>query len=55
MSLRDYFAGKALPAVFARYVYVAEAEGFDDDWRHGVASDSYEMADAMLAARKVPA
>jgi hypothetical protein len=42
MTLRDYFAGKAMQAVIARG---------DDTSRPGMAEWSYAMADAMLKAR----
>ena len=42
MTLRDWFAGQALPAFAAR-----TNTDFDQD-----ASDAYFMADAMLAARE---
>ena len=43
MSLRDWFAGQALPALLTR-----------SDFRsfQGAAHDAYVMADKMLAARK---
>jgi hypothetical protein len=43
MTLRDYFAAKAMQAVIARG---------DDTNRPGMAEWSYAMADAMLAARE---
>ena len=44
MSLRDYFAAMALPALYSRH----EVEnGFAY-----LAEDAYDIADAMLAARK---
>lgn len=53
MTLRDYFAGKALPAVYADCMALFEKEGCPGpDWRDGVAKDSYLMADAMLKARQ---
>ena len=42
MTLRDYFAAKAMQAVIARG---------DDTNRPGMAEWSYAMADAMLSAR----
>ena len=51
MSLRDYFAAKAMPAIYADYVSSANQHGYCEDWRIGVAIDAYEMADAMLKAR----
>lgn len=44
MSLRDYFAAKMLPLIYADSL---GGEG----WRGDVAQESYRMADAMLAAR----
>lgn len=55
MSLRDYFAGQALPAV----IVVTSEGNHRPIMRDGertiapaIARDAYEMADAMLAARK---
>lgn len=53
MTLRDYFAAKALPAVCADYFESAQKVGFDEGWMAGVAMDAYAMADAMLKAREV--
>lgn len=52
MTLRDYFAAKAVGLCFAQYINHAEVEGFQDGWRDGVAADAYLMADAMLKARE---
>ncbi|HDC4530773.1 hypothetical protein LH696_05060 [Enterobacter asburiae] len=52
MTIRDYFAAKALDLCFAQYLNHAEVEGFQDGWRDGVAADAYQMADAMLRARE---
>jgi hypothetical protein len=47
MTLRDYFAAKAMQVV------LYQCDCFpDEDWRMGVALDSYAMADAMLKARQ---
>jgi hypothetical protein len=47
MTLRDYFAAKAMQVV------LYQCDCFpDEDWRMGVALDSYQMADAMLKARE---
>lgn len=43
MTMRDYFAAKAMQAVIARG---------DDTNRPGMAEWSYSMADAMLKARE---
>ena len=46
MTLRDYFAAKAMAAT------LAHIDTFPDEtWRTGVALDAYRMADAMLAVR----
>ncbi|HHJ4352624.1 TPA: hypothetical protein ACQJJK_004549 [Citrobacter freundii] len=52
MTIRDYFAAKALGLCFAQYLNHAEVEGFQDGWRDGVAADAYQMAGAMLRARE---
>jgi hypothetical protein len=49
MSLRDHFAGLALP-VASRQYSVDSAK-----YHHHVASECYAQADAMIAARKVTA
>jgi hypothetical protein len=46
MTLRDYFAGIALQIQAARYF-----EGHEDGWE-GVAEEAYDLADAMLQARR---
>lgn len=50
MSLRDYFAGKALPGVIADPWY-AEQEDVPFD-AASIAADCYMIADAMLAERE---
>ena len=55
MTLRDYFAGKALPSVYSSAMDdAANGSGLfkDPDWRMGLALETYSMADAMLRARK---
>lgn len=44
LSLRDYFAAKAMPEIYQR----VDIGGFEK-----VASLSYQMADAMLKAREI--
>ena len=46
MSLRDYFAAKAMQADLAN-----TTTAVDEHWRDGIAVDAYKMADAMLQAR----
>lgn len=51
MTLRDYFAAAALPAIVAAYV---EANGRcvgTDHIHYNCTAHAYRMADAMLAAR----
>ena len=53
-SLRDYFAAKAMPAVYRDFwddVRAGRNGCVPEDWRMGIAIDSYAMADAMLDAR----
>lgn len=52
MTLRDYFAAKALPAIYKDYCEDARLSGWDDNWRYVVAEDAYEMAANMLKARE---
>ena len=52
MTLRDYFAAKAMPACYAEYCTHANIQGFDEGWKMGVALDAYALADAMLKARE---
>lgn len=47
ISKRDYFAAKAMQAILPTIT-----EFPDENWRIGVALDSYAMADAMLKARE---
>ena len=54
VTLRDYFAAKAMPAVYRDLwddVRAGRNNGVTEDWRIGVAIDTYSMADAMLAVR----
>lgn len=54
MTLRDYFAAKALPEVMREYHAFDKQEGdsLPSDWMLGAAADAYAMADAMLEARE---
>ena len=54
MTLRDYFAAKALPAVYRMFWDDVRAFGatVPEDWRMGVALEAYKLADAMLKARE---
>lgn len=53
MTLRDWFAGQALTGVLKQVTDECERrQSWPPDWRNGVASDCYSIADAMLEARK---
>jgi hypothetical protein len=50
MTLRDYFAAKAMPSIL-HYFLKEDFHLKDNSWMEGVAMDAYKMADAMLKAR----
>jgi hypothetical protein len=50
MTLRDYFAAKAMQSTLADNTYVERTETAAE-WLAIVAKSSYEIADAMLSAR----
>lgn len=53
MTLRDYFAAKAMQALAAQALPLKHETGFGiNDRRAHVASAAYAMADAMLKARQ---
>lgn len=52
MSLRDWFAGKALPAVYAAHMPNVHISHGVPDALTLVADVSYAMADAMIKARQ---
>lgn len=51
MSLRDYFAAKALPAIINTYAEVHGRCIGTDHTHYNCAAHAYRMADAMLKAR----
>lgn len=55
MTLRDYFAAKAMQAIFggvgAQQVADRDGRYNETNWAQVVAANAYEMADAMLATR----
>lgn len=51
MTLRDYFAAKALPAVIADWVQTDDIHA-DPEIPEVIARDCYIVADAMLKARE---
>ena len=52
LTVRDYFASKALGLCYADYLNYAAENGVQEGWRDGVAKDAYLLADAMLKARE---
>jgi hypothetical protein len=52
MTLRDYFAAKALPAIYKDTCECARVEGWALGWHDDVAAEAYAMADSMLKARE---
>jgi phosphoketolase len=48
MTLRDYFAAKAMPMLMEQW----PIDIFDNDAQHEVAQRCYLMADAMIKARE---
>lgn len=57
MTLRDYFATRAMQAAFAgsgaRDIAARDARYDETNWAEVVAANAYEMADAMLQKRKL--
>lgn len=51
MSLRDYFAAKAMQGMVSSFVNVMKADL--PDFLRNLPATSYEIADAMLKAREV--
>jgi hypothetical protein len=54
MTLRDYFAAKAMPFEFKDYwdcFAELENQTINEFWREEIAESCYAMADAMLKAR----
>jgi len=53
MTLRDYFAAKAMQAVFPKNwdMFMNETYDTPEEVIDGTASDAYELADAMMKAR----
>lgn len=55
MTLRDYFAAQAMQAIYggpgARMVADRDERYDETNWAEVVASNAYEMADAMIAER----
>lgn len=52
ITLRDYFAAAALPAIMSDPWYTEQSCEAYSDIAAGLAADAYTVADAMLAARQ---
>jgi len=52
MTLRDYFAAKAMQSLITNFLAKELDEVDPHGWMKGLAMDSYSMADAMLKARE---
>ena len=57
LTIRDYFAAQAMQSIFAgegaRMVADRDERYDETNWAEIVASNAYDMADAMLRARNV--
>jgi hypothetical protein len=52
MTLRDYFAAQAMPALVGNFLS-KDLDSIDPEgWMDGLAMDAYSMADAMLKRRE---
>ena len=52
MSLRDWYAGQALAGMLAHSTRYRPRQGAPSNWHDAISEEAYELADAMLAARK---
>ena len=52
MTLRDFFAGQAIVAIFSSPRTIDEINKIDQDFAVSTALGAYDIADAMLAARE---
>ena len=51
MWLRDYFASQAIAPILKDCMENAAEEGWDEEWRQGVADEAYRIANAMILRR----
>ena len=54
MTLRDWFAGQALAGMLSHATRYRPRPGRPENWHEAISQEAYEIADAMLAARKAP-
>ena len=52
ITLRDYFAAKAMQSLISNFLNKELDEVDPHGWMDGLAVDSYSMADAMLKVRE---
>lgn len=54
ISLRDYFAANVMQVVYEKHwdMFMTDTYGHPDEVKVGAAKEAYELADAMLEARK---
>lgn len=52
MSLRDYFAAKAMQGMLAHSTRYHPAQGYPEKWHDAISQEAFEIADAMLEARE---
>ena len=52
MTLRDWFAGNAIGAIYSDRANLLGASAPPGGWNESIARDAYRVADAMIAARK---
>jgi len=52
ITLRDYFAAKAMQSLISNFLNKELDEVDPHGWMDGLAMDSYSMADAMLKVRE---
>lgn len=52
MNLRDWYAGQALAGMLAHSTRYRPRQGAPSNWHDAISEEAYELADAMLAARK---
>lgn len=51
MTLRDYFASKAMRGMLAHATRYRPRPGASSNWHEAMSEEAYEIADAMLKAR----
>ena len=55
MTLRDWFAGQIFAAIYLDFgVDRRNGTPLPNDWKNGMARNAYQVADAMIEARREP-